>query len=120
MLRTRFVLLLLPRGSAAAAPTAAAHARVLPSFALGGNGSAGMDWHDYDLLRASGAATVHGYYGGGSGAAGAGGYHDEVGGKTPLLKADCKSGGSFTSRDLSGGQNRISSGDFHKLCLQNF
>ena len=34
-----------------------------------------MDWHDYDLLRASGAATVHGYYGGGT----AGGYHDEVG-----------------------------------------
>ena len=37
-----------------------------------------MDWHDYDLLRASGAATVHGYYGGGGSAAG-GGYHDEVG-----------------------------------------
>ena len=36
-----------------------------------------MDWHDYDLLRASGAATVHGYYGGGT----AGGYHDEVGRK---------------------------------------
>ena len=38
-----------------------------------------MDWHDYDLLRASGAATVHGYYGGGGGTGGAGGYHDEVG-----------------------------------------
>ena len=70
------------RGSAAAAPAAAAHARsgapLLPSSALGGGiGSAGMDWHDYDLLRASGAATVHGYYGGGT----AGGYHDEVGRK---------------------------------------
>ena len=74
----------LCRGSAAAAPAAAAHARsgaplLLPSSALGGGGggigSAGMDWHDYDLLRASGAATVHGYYGGGTAA----GYHDEVG-----------------------------------------
>ena len=40
-----------------------------------------MDWHDYDLLRASGAATVHGYYGGGT----AGGYHDEVGRKMVRL-----------------------------------
>ena len=78
------------RGSAAAAPAAAAHARsgaplLLPSSALGGGGgsigSAGMDWHDYDLLRASGAATVHGYYGGGT----AGGYHDEVGRKMVRL-----------------------------------
>ena len=75
----------LCRGSAAAAPAAAAHARsgaplLLPSSALGGGGgigsaAGGMDWHDYDLLRASGAATVHGYYGGGTAA----GYHDEVG-----------------------------------------
>ena len=41
-----------------------------------------MDWHDYDLLRASGAATVHGYYGGGT--AGGGGYHDEVRGEKIL------------------------------------